>query len=157
MGLALVPPMYAWFTTLGFWDPYDNTGNIKVAVASEDAGYTSDLIPTPINAGEQIIGKLRANDQFAWQFVSAEAAVEGVRSGEYYAALVIPKEFSRDLMTVFSDDITEPKIIYYDNEKENATIKVLEGLAPLHLSIITTNEFKALAQNNTGLFKLNLF
>ena len=23
MGLALVPPMYAWFTTLGFWDPYD--------------------------------------------------------------------------------------------------------------------------------------
>lgn len=120
MGLALAPPMYAWFTTLGFWDPYDNTGNIKVAVASEDAGYTSDLIPTPINAGEQIIGKLRANDQFAWQFVSAEAAVEGVRSGKYYAALVIPKEFSRDLMTVFSNDITEPKIIYYDNEKENA-------------------------------------
>lgn len=120
MGLALVPPMYAWFTTLGFWDPYSNTGNIKVAVASEDAGYTSDLIPTPINAGEQIIGKLRANDQFAWQFVSADEAVHGVRSGEYYAALVIPKEFSRDLMTVFTDDITEPRIIYYDNEKENA-------------------------------------
>lgn len=120
MGLALVPPMYAWFTTLGFWDPYSNTGNIKVAVASEDAGYTSDLIPTPINAGEQIIGKLRANDQFAWQFVSADEAVRGVRSGEYYAALVIPKEFSRDLMTVFTDDITEPRIIYYDNEKENA-------------------------------------
>ncbi|MFR3452404.1 MAG: hypothetical protein ACLTSX_13465 [Collinsella sp.] len=52
-------------------------------MASEDAGYTSDLIPTPVNAGEQIIGKLRANDQFAWQFVGAEAAVEGVRSGEY--------------------------------------------------------------------------
>lgn len=47
-------------------------------------------------------------------------AARGVRSGEYYATLVIPKEFSRDLMTVFTDDITEPKIIYYDNEKENA-------------------------------------
>ena len=80
MGLALVPPMYAWFTTLGFWDPYSNTGSIKVAVASEDAGYTSNLIPTPINAGEQIIGKLRANDQFAWQFVSADEAARGVRS-----------------------------------------------------------------------------
>ena len=91
-----------------------------MALPSEDAGYTSDLIPTPINAGEQIIGKLRANDQFAWQFVSADEAVHGVRSGEYYAALVIPKEFSRDLMTVFTDDITEPRIIYYDNEKENA-------------------------------------
>ena len=140
MGLALVPPMYAWFTTLGFWDPYDNTGNIKVAVASEDAGYTSDLIPTPVNAGEQIIGKLRANDQFAWQFVGAEAAVEGVRSGEYYAALVIPKEFSRDLMTVFSDDITEPKIIYYDNEKENANAQrvTATGASTLEETIVAS-------------------
>ena len=45
MGLALVPPLYAWFTTLGFWDPYDNTGNIKVAVASVDEGYASDSSP----------------------------------------------------------------------------------------------------------------
>ncbi len=120
MGLALVPPMYAWFTTLGFWNPYDNTGNIEVAVASQDEGYASDLLPSRINAGDQIIAKLRANDKFDWQFVSADEAVAGVRSGEYYAALVIPKEFSADLMTVFSDDIAEPKIVYYDNEKENA-------------------------------------
>ena len=120
MGLALVPPMYAWFTTLGFWNPYDNTGNIEVAVASQDEGYASDLLPSRINAGDQIIAKLRANDKFDWQFVSADEAVAGVRSGEYYAALIIPKEFSADLMTVFSDDIAEPKIVYYDNEKENA-------------------------------------
>ena len=57
------------------------------------------------------------------------------------------------------------KYVYYitdaiaglDNEKEEATIKVLEGLTPLHLSIMTTNEFKALAQSNTSLSKLNLF
>lgn len=57
------------------------------------------------------------------------------------------------------------KYVYYitdavaglDNEKEEATIKVLEGLTPLHLSIMTTKEFKALTQNNTGLSKLNLF
>ena len=120
VGLVLVPPMYAWFTTLGFWDPYDNTGNIKVAVASADEGFQSDLMPARLNAGEQVISKLRANDQFAWQFVSEDAAIEGVRSGEYYAALIIPKEFTADLMTVFSGDITEPSIVYYDNEKENA-------------------------------------
>ena len=120
VGLILVPPLYAWFTTLGFWDPYDNTGNIKVAVASQDEGYKSDLVPTPINAGEQIISKLRANDQFDWQFVDEQQAVAGVESGEYYAAIVIPKTFSADLMTVFSDHITNSEIIYYDNEKENA-------------------------------------
>ncbi len=120
MGLALVPPLYAWFTTLGFWDPYDNTGNIKVAVASVDEGYASDLIPTRINAGESVISELRANDQFDWQFVGEEQAIEGVRSGEYYAALVIPKSFTADLMTVFSDHVTDATIVYYDNEKENA-------------------------------------
>ncbi|MEC4271990.1 YhgE/Pip domain-containing protein [Adlercreutzia sp. R25] len=120
VGLMLVPPLYAWFTTLGFWDPYDNTGNIKVAVASADEGYASDLIPTRINAGDQVVSALRANDQFDWQFVSEDDAVEGVRSGEYYAALVIPKSFSADLMTVFSDHVTEATIVYYDNEKENA-------------------------------------
>ena len=69
------------------------------------------------------------------------------------------------VLATVSSLIDVGKYVYYitdavaglDNEKENATIKVLEGLAPLHLSIITTNEFKALAQNNTGLFKLNLF
>ena len=120
VGLVLVPPLYAWFTTLGFWDPYANTGQIKVAVASADEGYQSDLIPTRINAGEQVISALRANDRFDWQFVSESQAIDGVKSGEYYAAMVIPPAFSADLMTVFSGHATTPKIIYYSNEKENA-------------------------------------
>lgn len=120
LGLTLVPPLYAWFTTLGFWDPYDSTGNIKVAVASVDEGYRSDLLPTPINAGESVLSALRANDRFDWQFVSEQEAIDGVRSGEYYAALVIPKNFSADLMTVFTGQVTEAKIDYWDNEKENA-------------------------------------
>ena len=120
MGLVLVPPLYAWFTTLGFWDPYSNTGNIKVAVASNDEGYQSDLIPTRINAGEQVVSALRANDRFDWQFVTEQQATDGVNSGEYYAAMIIPKSFTADLMTVFSDHITDSTIIYYSNEKENA-------------------------------------
>lgn len=120
MGLVLVPPLYAWFTTLGFWDPYANTGNIKVAVASCDEGYQSDLLPTRVNAGEQIVSTLRANDRFDWQFVTEEQAVEGVRSGEYYAAMVIPSTFTADLMTVFGGDIAHASIDYYSNEKENA-------------------------------------
>lgn len=120
VGLVLVPPLYAWFTTLGFWDPYANTGNINVAVANTDEGYQSDLIPTKINAGEQIVSALRANDQFHWSFVSEDEALEGVKSGAYYAAVVIPPSFSADLMTVFSGDIKHSEIIYYDNEKENA-------------------------------------
>lgn len=120
IGLILVPPMYAWLTTLGFWDPYANTGSIKVAVANEDEGYSSALIPTKINAGDQVISALHENDSFDWIFVSEQEAVDGAHSGEYYAAIVIPKDFTKNLMTVFSDHATKAEITYYTNEKENA-------------------------------------
>ena len=47
-------------------------------------------------------------------------AVEGVKSGKYYAAIVIPKSFSQDMMSLFSEEMTHSDIIYYINEKENA-------------------------------------
>lgn len=109
IGLILVPPMYAWLTTLGFWDPYANTGSIKVAVANEDEGYSSALIPTKINAGDQVISALHENDSFDWIFVSQQEAVDGAHSGEYYAAIVIPKDFTKNLMTVFSDHATKAR------------------------------------------------
>lgn len=120
VGLILVPPMYAWLTTLGFWDPYANTGSITVAVANEDEGYSSALVPTKINAGDQIISALHENDSFDWIFTSEQEAVDGAYSGEYYAAIVIPKDFTKNLMTVFSDHATKAEITYYTNEKENA-------------------------------------
>ncbi|MCI8468106.1 MAG: YhgE/Pip domain-containing protein [Eggerthellaceae bacterium] len=127
VGLVLVPPLYAWFTTAGFWDPYANTGNLKVAVANADEGYRSDLIPVKVNAGESVVSALRANDQFDWVFVSEDEAVEGIRAGRYYASIVIPASFSRDLLTVFSDDAEHADIIYYTNQKENAIAPRVTG------------------------------
>ncbi len=127
VGLVLVPPLYAWFTTAGFWDPYDNTGNIKVAVANEDEGYQSDLIPVKVNAGESVVSALRANDQFDWVFVSEEEAVEGLKAGSYYAAIVIPSSFSKDLLTVLTDHVEHADIVYYVNQKENAIAPRVTG------------------------------
>ncbi len=44
IGLLFVPALYAWFNIVGFWDPYSNTGKIRVAVANEDQGATKDAI-----------------------------------------------------------------------------------------------------------------
>ena len=119
MGLVLVPPMYAWFNIAGSWDPYGHTEGLKVAVANEDAGYESDLTPVDINMGDAVVSSLRADDSFDWVFVSEDEAVEGIRSGRYYAAIVIPEGFSADMMTLFSPDVTHSEITYYTNEKEN--------------------------------------
>ena len=127
VGLVIVPPLYAWFTTAGFWDPYDRTDQIKVAVANDDEGYQSDLIPVKVNAGESVTSSLRANDQFDWTFVTEDEAVEGVKAGRYYAAIVIPASFSRDLMTVFTDHVEHADIVYYVNQKENAIAPRVTG------------------------------
>ena len=120
IGLTIVPSLYAWFNIAASWDPYSNTGNLKVAVASLDEGYDGELTSVNINVGEKVISALRENDSLNWVFTDEEDAVNGVKDGSYYAALVIPKSFSQDMMSFFTTDVHRSELIYYLNEKENA-------------------------------------
>ena len=120
IGISVVPCLYAWFNIAASWDPYSNTGNLKVAVASVDEGYEGSLIPIEINIGDKVLSALRENTQMEWVFTTEEKATSGVKSGKYYAAIVIPKDFSNNMMSVFSEKVEKPEITYYSNAKENA-------------------------------------
>ena len=120
VGLVVLPSLFAWYNVLACWNVFDNTGNLKVAVANSDAGYESDLFPLPVNVGDQVVSALRANDQIDWVFTDEEDAVDGARAGRYYAAVVIPDSFSRDMLTFYADDARRAEIVYYSNEKKNA-------------------------------------
>lgn len=120
IGLTIVPSLYAWFNIAASWDPYSNTGNLKVAVTSEDIGYEGDLTSMNLNIGDRVLSSLRENDALNWVFTSKEDAIQGVKDGSYYAALVIPKSFSRDMMSFFTPDVHRSELIYFLNEKENA-------------------------------------
>jgi len=119
LGVAIIPSLYAWFNILANWDPYSSTGNLQVAVANEDKGTASDLVGR-LDAGKQVVSQLKKNDRLGWTFVSADKAVEGVQSGEYYAAIVLPKDFSESLINSITGSSDKPNIIYYVNEKKNA-------------------------------------
>ena len=120
IGLTIVPSLYAWFNIAASWDPYSNTGNLKVAVANEDAGYSGKLTSVSVNIGEKVISSLRENEALNWVFTDKEDAVQGVKDGSYYAALVIPESFSQDMMSFFTPDVHRSDLVYYLNEKENA-------------------------------------
>lgn len=119
-GLVLMPSIFTWYNVIACWNVFDNTGNLTVAVANVDEGYQSDLVPLRVNVGEQVVSALRANDQIDWIFTTEEDAVDGARAGRYYAAVVIPASFSRDMLTFYSQDSEHAKIIYYANEKKSA-------------------------------------
>lgn len=121
MGLCLIPCLYAWFNIFSNWDPYgpDATSNIRVAVTSEDEGY--ELLGLKLNIGSMVLDGLKSNDQMGWDFVdSREEALEGVRSGKYYAALIVPSDFTGDFVSILDTDLQHPQIEYYENEKKNA-------------------------------------
>lgn len=121
MGLCLIPCLYAWFNIFSNWDPYgpDATSNIRVAVTSEDEGY--ELLGLKLNIGSMVLDGLKSNNQMGWDFVdSREEALEGVRSGRYYAALIVPADFTGDFVSILDTDLRHPQIEYYENEKKNA-------------------------------------
>ena len=130
LGVAIIPSLYAWFNILANWDPYSATGNLQVAVANEDRGTSNELVGK-INAGDQVVSELKDNHQLGWRFVDSEDdAISGVETGRYYAAIVLPKNFSESLVDSVTGDSTgnstgdsnskHPQIRYYVNEKKNA-------------------------------------
>ena len=127
IGLVVIPGIFTWFNVAASWDPFANTGNLKFAVANEDDGYRSDLIPVKINIGDQVVNTLRSNDQLDWTFTTKKEAINGTKSGKYYAAVVIPKNFSTRMMTFFASDGDHAEIAYYNNEKKNALAPKITG------------------------------
>ena len=118
IGVCILPSLYAWFNIAANMDPYVNTAGIKIAIANEDTGADSKKLS--LNAGNTIVSNLKENDQLGWTFVDRQEAIEGVKSGEYYAAIIIPKDFSSSLLSVLSGKIESPQLDYYINEKKNA-------------------------------------
>ncbi len=114
--LVVLPSLYTWFNVVGFWDPYGNTGNIRVCVVNEDEGATIESMGE-LNMGDQVIDQLRENNQLGWTFTDRETAMEEVNSGKAYAAFIMPSDFSYDVTTLLTGDFTQPQLEYYVNEK----------------------------------------
>ena len=120
VAIALLPSLYAWLNIYSNWDPYGNTGGISIAVASLDEGYT-DADGTYENKGDDVVADLREATSINWVIVDTEEAAKGgVESGDYYAAVVIDKQFSRNMFRMLTDWTGKPAITYYENAKKNA-------------------------------------
>ena len=119
IGLIFLPSMYAWPNILSSWDPYSHTNNIKVAVISEDEGATVE--GKNVNLGESLTTNLKGNKNLNWQFVSSKQQAEnGVKIGDFYASIVIPKSFSSDITSITRGELKKATIEYTVNEKINA-------------------------------------
>ncbi|WP_077297104.1 YhgE/Pip domain-containing protein [Virgibacillus pantothenticus] len=117
-GLILLPSFYAWFNIKASWDPYGQTDQIPVGVVNEDQGAT--VRGQDINVGKDLVKTLKENKKMDWRFTDRKTAMEEVEYGNYFAVIVIPKNFSKHLGTVIEDNPEKANVEYYVNEKINA-------------------------------------
>ncbi|MFR1638494.1 MAG: YhgE/Pip domain-containing protein [Eggerthellaceae bacterium] len=64
---------------VGYLEPYDNTGNLRVCVVNEDAGASSELTGE-LHVGDMIVEELR-EEQLDWAFVDRATAMDEARCG----------------------------------------------------------------------------
>lgn len=130
MGLCVIPSLYAWFNINSNWDPYreDATSNLKIAVFSKDQGIKLQDISLTI--GDSVVDALHENTTIGWVFADDErAAINGVYSGEYYAALIIPEDFTKSIAGILDGELDGGKMLYYENDKKNAIASKITGKA----------------------------
>lgn len=118
LAIILIPSLYALLNIQATWDPYSHTSTIKVAVVNEDSGY--DYNGTHYNVGNLLVDELKNNRNFSWQFVDEKTAIDGVRNGDYYATLIIPSNFTEEILSIDTNNPQQAQIRYVVNDKLNA-------------------------------------
>lgn len=140
-GLCILPALYAWFNIYANWNPYGSTGNIRIAVASLDEGWTNGD-GEELNMGDNIVESLKEKDSIGWVFTDTEKeAVDGVYAGKYYAAVVIDPDFTYSMYHGFAENMEDPKITYYVNDKKNAVATKITDTAVSTLQASIDQEF----------------
>ena len=116
-GLIFLPSLYAWLNIYASMDPYANTAHMKIAIVNEDTGAIVD--GNNLNIGNEIIKSLAENENFSWHFITKTKALDQLKDGDYFAAIIVPNDFSQNLTSITTDTPTKAKIDYYVNEKIN--------------------------------------
>lgn len=116
-GLIAVPTIYSLFNIAGYWDPYSGTSQLEIGIVDDDAGYKTKTIPVDIQLGKYAMNSLNENKDFKWIVTDYDTAINKVYSGDYYAALIIPEDFSNQLVNILTGKQDSAKIMYYSNQK----------------------------------------
>ncbi|WP_448855111.1 YhgE/Pip family protein [Corynebacterium camporealensis] len=119
IGIMITPALYSWVNVSAFWDPYENTDQIRVAVTNQDGGTNSDLTGE-IDVGGELVDQLDEAGGLGWQFMNEQDAEHALRSGDVFATILIPPDFSSDFISIFEGEYSQPTIDYAVNEKLNA-------------------------------------
>lgn len=125
MAILIVPILYSFMYLYAFWDPYNNLDNMKVAVVNLDSGATVD--GEFKNVGNEIVSDLKSNDDLGWEFVDQKTAADGLLGTSYYAEMIIPEDFSAQVMSATDVNQVKGNLTFITNDKKNFLASQIVG------------------------------
>ena len=148
VGIIIIPGIYAWLNIDSNWGPYDNTGNIPIAVVNNDTGTT--ILGEKVNVGKEMEESLKNNKGMKWIFTNEKKAKLNVKKGKYYGAIIIPKDFSQRITTIMKEDkLEKPTFDFYVNNKKNPIAPIIVNKAVGTIQTSVNQSFV-----NTVLYKI---
>ncbi|UOQ49001.1 ABC transporter permease [Gracilibacillus caseinilyticus] len=136
--LALLTPIIAIavifiFSLTLFPSVITQTKNLPIAIVNQDQGVKIQDQGT-INMGKTILEKVQNNTQASYEeepkvkwiaVNSVDEATEGMNNQEYYASLVIPKDFSAKQASLKTENPSSPEVQIYINQGMNASVATM--------------------------------
>jgi len=95
-----------------FLDPDGNARDLPIGIVVADAGR--EVGGQPVVLGEEVLAQVTTpnpelGDMVAWQVLAdRQAAVDAIRRDDLFAALVIPADFTRRLLSIADPAVTDP-------------------------------------------------
>lgn len=115
--LVLLPLVYGALYLWAFWDPFGHVDKMPVALVNTDRGAVVN--GQHINAGEEIVRSLGADDSLDWHVVDDAEARRGVEHGTYYFMLEMPPDFSEAIASPVTGQPRKADLIALYNDANN--------------------------------------
>lgn len=115
--VGLIPMLYCVIYLGAFWDTYGKINNVPIAFVNLDNPVTKD--GKLYDIGKKVEDNLRKDEKVKWSFVSSETGKKGLEGTDYYAMIIIPKDFSQKIAYSQEYKFIKPQIMYISNEGKN--------------------------------------
>ncbi len=105
--VVLVPLAFAGLFVGAIGGGDNALDSIPVAIVNEDTLQvltSADGTETNVFAGRQLVTELTGSEGFDWTITNADAAEALLASGEVYAILTVPTNFSTSILSISGDD-----------------------------------------------------
>lgn len=127
IAVLFIPVLYSGMFLWAFWDPYEHLSDLPVAVVNSDLGSKVD--GERLELGNDLVGKLKGNQDFGFEFVSEEEGTKGLEQQKYYMLIKIPEDFSENATTLMEDHPEKLELVYMPNESFNFLSAQIGGTA----------------------------